>query len=74
MVSITSARASQVDIFVLNSYCALSIIEYLFKKSNKRNLIIFSKYLEICGKIDISLKFNISFLETDLYKGFILAF
>ena len=69
MVSITSARASPVDIIFLNPYCDLAIIEYLFKKSTKRNLIIFSKYLEIYGKIDSGLKFNISFLEPDLYKG-----
>ena len=53
MVPITSARASPVDIYVMNPYCDLSIIEYLFKKSTKRNLIIFSKYFEIFGKIDI---------------------
>ena len=68
IVSITSARASPVDIFFLNPYCDLSIIEYLFKKSTKRNLIIFTKYLEICCKIDIGLKFNISFLEPDLFN------
>ena len=37
MVSITSEIFKPLEIFVLYPYCVLSIIEYLFLKSTKRN-------------------------------------
>ena len=61
MVYITSAKASPVDIDILNPYYALSIIEYLFLKSTNPHLIIISKYLEICGKMILALNLTYHF-------------